>query len=373
MAKQEDKEYQVKDHQLSISSMGLLFKLFKDNEIDSKHMGKVMKIMTWATLTQPFHWMQRAYIYPKLKTVNFDKVPPTFVIGHWRSGTTHLHYMLSRDPQFGYLTNYQALFMRMSFIVDGVMDKVLDHYMPATRPQDNIQMGAYEPAEEEQPLTNLTDASGMQTFFFPKSVEYFDKYNLFKGITPKEKRKWQKHYSYMLKLISLANENKPLVLKNPHNTSRVKELLELYPNAKFIFIHRDPIDVFHSTRHLFNKMVKTQYLHDFSDEEITDRIIYAYKSTLEKYIKDRPLIPEENLVEISYKDLEENPIDTLQGIYNSLGIAGFESAKASISDYLNSTNGYKKNKFNQLDEDILNRIEKEWGFAFEEWNYLVPN
>jgi uncharacterized protein (UPF0297 family) len=372
MAKTDNKTYEVKDHQLSISSLPVLLKLFSENELDRKHIGKILKITTWATLTQPLHWLQSVYIHRQLKTVNFDKTPPIFVIGHWRSGTTHLHYLLSRDPQFGYLNNYQALFMRMSFVADGIMDKVVDYYMPSTRPQDNIKMGAYEPAEEEQPLTNLTECSGMQTFFFPQSIAYFDKYNLFKGITPKEKKNWQKHYSYMLKLISLANQNKQLVLKNPHNTSRVKELLELYPNAKFIYIHRDPIAVYHSTLHLFRKMVSTQYLHDFSEKEIKERIIYAYQTTLKKYLQDRPLIPKGNLIEISYSDLEHQPIETLEKVYASLGLKGFESAKTIFTDYLSTTDDYEKNVFPPLEKEVMDRITSEWDFAFKEWNYKVP-
>ena len=80
-----------------------------------------------------------------------------------------------------------------------------------------------------------------------------------------------------------------LFLKNPHNTSRVKELLELYPKAKFIFIHRNPYDVYHSTLHLFRKMVSSQFLQDFSEEQISERVLYAYWTTLQKYIADQTL------------------------------------------------------------------------------------
>ncbi|WP_427846519.1 sulfotransferase [Aromatoleum aromaticum] len=34
--------------------------------------------------------------------------PPIFVLGHWRSGTTHLHNLLSLDPQFAYPNFYQV-------------------------------------------------------------------------------------------------------------------------------------------------------------------------------------------------------------------------------------------------------------------------
>jgi len=35
--------------------------------------------------------------------------PPVFIVGHWRSGTTHLHNLMSQDPQFGSLQMFQAL------------------------------------------------------------------------------------------------------------------------------------------------------------------------------------------------------------------------------------------------------------------------
>src|SRR5260370_42206574 len=34
---------------------------------------------------------------------------PTFILGHWRSGTTLLHNLLSLDPQFAFLNLYQTL------------------------------------------------------------------------------------------------------------------------------------------------------------------------------------------------------------------------------------------------------------------------
>ena len=50
--------------------------------------------------------------------------------------------------------------------------------MPKTRPQDDIKIDAGAPTEEEHCLTNLTEKSGMQTFFFPINRSYYDKYNI---------------------------------------------------------------------------------------------------------------------------------------------------------------------------------------------------
>jgi hypothetical protein len=308
-------------------------------------------------------------MWPRLRLVDFFKEPPTFVIGHWRSGTTHLHYILSRDPQFGYLTNYQALFMRMSFVGKGIMDRILDHFMPETRPQDNIKMNAYEPAEEEQPFTNLTVCSGMQSWFFPQNQTYFEKYNLFRGINKREKRKWRRKYRYMLKLISLANKNKPLLLKNPHNTGRVKELLELFPRAKFIFIHRHPFDVFPSMKHLFDKMVSSQFLQEISEEELEMNLMHYYKSTLTKYLEDRHLIPEGQLIEIGFNELENDAPGVVRRIYETLAIPNFGNAWPYIRDYLDSVKDYEKNTFQDPEREVADLLRKEWKFAFDAWNY----
>ncbi|MCP4122885.1 MAG: sulfotransferase [Bacteroidetes bacterium] len=367
--KQKEEEYELKDHQLYISSIRLLFRLFRNNEISGKYRKRMFRIITVATLTQPFQWLQRLIIWPRLRKVDFKGKPPTFVIGHWRSGTTHLHYLLSRDPHFGYLTNYQALFLRISFLGQGFLDRILDRFMPETRPQDNIKMNAYEPAEEEQPMTNLTECSGMQSMYFPQNQSYYEKYNLFMGISPREKRKWRRKYRYMLKLISLANKNKPLLLKNPHNTSRIKELLELFPGAKFIYIHRHPFDVYLSNLHLYEKTISTQYLNEFSDEEVKERVINNYVTTMKKYLEERDLIPEGDLIEISFKELEADAEGTVRRLYNELNIPNYDKAIVPIREYLDTVKDYKKNVFREPEPQIAERLLKEWGFAFEEWNY----
>lgn len=362
-------EYEVSDHQLSISSLSLLFRLFRRNKVDKKYRGRVSKILVWAFLTQPFQWLQKLIIWPRLRLVDFFREPPTFVIGHWRSGTTHLHYILSRDPQFGFLTNYQALFMRMSFVGKGIMDRVLDHFMPETRPQDNITINAYEPAEEEQPFTNMTECSGMHSWFFPKNQSYFEKYNLFRGVRKREKAKWRRKYRYMLKLISLANRNKPLLLKNPHNTSRIRELLELFPTARFIFIHRHPFDVYLSTQHLYHRVILSQVLQDVPETEAYEQLIYYYKSTLKKYLAERHLIPKGQLVEIGFNELESHPMEVVERIYRDLSLPNLEAARPYIREYLDSVKDYKKNAFSDPEPEMADRLFKEWKFAFDEWKY----
>lgn len=365
--KKDKKEIIIQDHQLSISYFKIWWRLIRENKIDNWKM--VFRIWGFVLITQLFQLAQSLFFSWRVKRVDISSVPPFFILGHWRSGTTHLHYIFARDKQFAFLNNYQAYLINIVLLGRSWLKFILSPLMPDGRPQDNIKMSVNEPAEEEQPLTNMTACSGMHSFFFPKNISYYDKFNLFKGITRGERRRWQKNYIYLLKLISYANDKKRLLLKNPHNTSRVKELLSIFPNAKFVFIHRNPYEVYHSTVHLYKKTISTQFLQNFSEEEILDRVFYCFETTMKKYLDERSLIPKEHLVEIGFEQLENAGIETTEMIYQKLDLGGFEQARPGIQSYFDEVKDYEKNKFPEIPKHIIKRINQNWDFAFEAWGY----
>lgn len=363
-------EYEVKQHQLFISSLGLLQKLKRENKISPKRKKMFRKIWMMTFLTTPFRWLQLLVFSSRIKKVNFKDNAPVFVLGHWRSGTTHLHYLLTQDKQFSYLENFQAFFFRVALISKTFMKPVLNFFMPGTRPQDNIKIDASAPSEEEHPLTNLTEKSGMQTFFFPKNRSYYDKYNIFKGTSEKEKAIWKKTYHWMLQNIAFYTDpKKKLLLKNPHSMGRIEVLLEMYPEAKFIHIHRDPYDVFNSNIHLYGKAIKTQFLQELSDEEIEKRVIYSYETSMGKFMEDYNKIPEANRIEISYDDLSNQPLETMENIYNTISLGDYQEVKPSLESYLQKEKNYKRNKFTEIRPDLLKQINERWKFVFDHYGY----
>lgn len=369
MAKNDD-SYKVSEHQLFISPLSLWLKLKRHNKISPRKRWMSFKITVFVIFSAPFRWIQTLLIRNRLKNVDLSKKPPVFVIGHWRSGTTHLHYLLSKDPQFIHLGSFQALLFNVAFVSKRFMKPILNRFMPSTRPQDNVKIDASSPQEEEQPLTNITYMSGLHSFWFPKNRDYFTKYNLFEGIQPKELKRWKKTYLFLLKNIALFNDpQKRLLLKNPHNTGRIKVLLELFPNAKFIYIHRHPMEVFNSMLGLYEKIVKSQFLQDFTDEEIKQRIFFMYEKTLKTYLSQRPSIPADQLYEIAYADLETTPLGELKKIYEKLNLGDFASAEPHFKTYLDSVKNFKKNKPKEIPKEMLERIHRDWSFAFEAWGY----
>lgn len=360
----------VRKHQFALINNKVWRTLLKENRVDKIYRSKVRSIYFISYLTTPLRWLQRALFARKIKQINLQENPPLFILGHWRSGTTHMHYTFDKDPQFGTLTNYQTFLFSTSLLSKRFVKFLLSPLMPKERTQDNVKMSVDKPGEEEQPFATISTRTGFHSWIFPKNLSYFNKYNVFKGISTAEKKAWQKDYTSLLQTISYFNGgNKPLLLKNPHNTGRVKELLELFPKAKFVFIHRHPLDVYLSTVHLYSKVIETQFLQYATLGERKKMIIYFFKETLQKYLAEKDMIPKGQLYEVGFDEFTGNEMHHIEKIYSELNIPNFEKAKPHIQQYLDSVKSYKKNKFRNIEPEVEAHLRKEWQFAFETWGY----
>lgn len=364
------KTYELKDHQLFGSSWRLWRRLKRENAIHPSKRKLARKISIFIILLTPFRLLQGAWLKPRLKNPQLQDDAPVFVIGHWRSGTTHLHYLLAQDERFATLGAFQGFFFNIAFTAKWLFKPILRRVMPKTRPQDNVKMYPEAPTEDEHALVTTTEKSGMHLFFFPKNRSYFDRYNCFDGISEKELKDWKMHFSRMLKQIELFQKpNKKLLLKNPHSTARIKVLSQMYPNAKFVFIHRNPYEVFQSMQTLFEKSVRSQFLQEFSEEELNELILYCYEKLMKTYLEQRNALPKSRWIEVAFADLEHQPIEELKNIYEHLDLGAFDILRPKLETYLESLGAYKKNPSKQLDAELKQAIEHRWKFAFKEWNY----
>ena len=296
---------------------------------------------------------------------------PVFILGHWRSGTTFVHNILSLDKHFGYNTTYQTVFPNMMLFGQSFFKKNMAFLMPDKRPTDNMELNVDLPQEEEFALSNMTSVNYYNFWFYPKSWDtYTNKYLTFRDASAEEKKEFQDVFKQLIK-VSLHNTNGTQFLsKNPPHTARVKEILEIYPNAKFIYLMRNPYTVFESTRSFFTNTIQPLKLQDFSNQEIEDKILSVYKTMYEKYEADKHLIPKGNLIEIKFEDIESDALGMTKKIYETLSLPGFEDAKADIEAYLNKKKGYKKNQY-KYEPRTVELVEKNWKFALDQWGYSL--
>ena len=297
---------------------------------------------------------------------------PIFIIGHWRSGTTFLHHLLCQDKQFGYLTTFRAMAPGFFLIGGGWIKRFLERETRKrypTRLIDNVPLHLDAPEEDEFALANMLPFSFLHGFSFPRRARYFfERYVLFEGISRRELERWVATYLELLQKVTFASGGKRLVLKNCANTGRIRVLLRLFPEAKFIHIYRNPYRVFLSTLHLHRTVLPRSQLQRIDPREIEENILLFYERLMKRYLEDRHLIPEGNLAEVRFEELERAPLDELRRIYKELGLSGFAAAEPAFRAYLRAVSGYRKNTY-RLDPAAIEAVNRRWGFALERWGY----
>jgi len=203
---------------------------------------------------------------------------------------------------------------------------------------------------------------------FPRRAAHYDRYLTFRGVAPSEVAEWKAALLWFVQKLSLKH-GRPLLLKSPGHTCRIKMLLELFPGAKFVHIYRDPYAVFQSTRHMMRKAWPWWCLQRPDESSLDDRIVSQYKEVFEVFFEERGLIPPGHLHEVCFEELEEDPIGQLQRLYERLDLPDFASVEPILREYLRSLAGYKKNTFPELSADVRDRVAREWRDCFEKWGY----
>lgn len=294
--------------------------------------------------------------------------PPLFILGIWRSGTTHLHNLLARDDRFAYPTFYQAVHPHTFLDMETIGARVLAIMLPKTRPQDNVRLGMGEPQEDEFALCCLTSRSFLMSLAFPRRAEHYDRYLTFRGVAEREVAEWKAALKWFVQKLAFKY-GRPLLLKSPGHTCRIKMLLELFPRAKFVHIYRDPHAVYESTQHTVRKAWPWWCLQRPDGTKLEDRTICQYKEVFEVFFEQRKFIPQGHLHEMSFEELEKDPIGQLRMLYKHLDLPEFGHVEPVVREYLRSLAGYKKNVFPEMSAEVRERLAREWRYCFEEWKY----
>ncbi len=296
---------------------------------------------------------------------------PVFILGHWRSGTTFVHNVLSCDRQFGYNTTYQTVFPFLMQWGQPFFKKQMAALMPDRRPTDNMELQVDLPQEEEFALANMIPYTFYNFWFFPKyTMEYCDKYLLFEQASPEEIAVFRETFERLIRVSLWNTSGKIFLSKNPPHTGRIPQLLEMFPNARFVYLMRNPYTVFESTRSFFTNTIQPLKLEDISDEQLERNILEVYAKLYHKYERDKALIPEGNLIEVKFEDFEAEPYEMTKRIYETLSLDGFDAASPAIRKYLAGKKGYRKNRYDYK-ERTVRLVEEHWKFALDDWGYRL--
>ena len=232
---------------------------------------------------------------------------------------------------------------------------------------DNMPLGFDRPQEDEFALCNMGIGSPYLTFAFsnrpPQDQEFLD----MEGLSPRELARWKRAFLWFLKCVTVQDP-KRIVLKSPPHTGRIRVLLELFPDARFVHIVRDPYVLFPSTVHLWRQLYKVHGFQTPKCEGLEDYVFETFNRMYAAFDAQRGLIPKGRFSEIRYEDLVADPVRQMRRIYEELQLGGFDEALPALEEHVAATAGYKTNRY-ELPEETRDQITRRWGKFIEQYGY----
>ena len=303
--------------------------------LDHKHKSKFNTLGQLSTqqaiLTQ---LKNRSKLYQFVNSRNLPKVSnPIIVSGLPRSGTTFLFDLLHCDHGFrGPLTWEIFQMMPITNSAFNKTKKVLKtklklRLIRALMP-DLMKMhgmNAYLPEECQQIMS--IDFKSIYWAYNANVPEYEA---FLKTCDYTSAILW---HSRFLQALEIAHKPKNWLLKDPCHMQHIPELLKIYPEAKFIFVHRDPVDTIPSISSLTSH-VRAPFTKKVNKTEIGTNALSFWKNAIDSFLEDRRLIAKNNYIDINFKDFIAAPLEQTLSVYQGLGLEVTQQNKTRMKDYI---------------------------------------
>jgi len=246
---------------------------------------------------------------------------PVFIIGLPRTGTTHLHGLMSQDPAnrapFTWEVMYPAARGTTRDEIDPVRARTQSRLDWANRlAPEFMRIHPIAPDLPQECIAIHAQAfMGIQfhtTHDVPSFQDWFER----------DSQDLQAH-----------RPGSRWVLKAPGHLFSLGALLRRYPNARIVQTHRDPLRVMASMASHATVLRRA-----FSDRADPVRIAADWADrwgrALDDFLAVRDRAKPEQFLDIGYESIERAPLETVERVYDFLGWPLTDSGRAAIAQFL---------------------------------------
>jgi hypothetical protein len=258
---------------------------------------------------------------------------PVFVIGLPRTGTTALSQLVAADPQFRSLrmwesqaptpppeTATQHSDPRIAQAEDGL--RMLDEMFPLMKTLHNSEATA---------ATECQDLMGMsfRTFHFDGVVRVP---SYLEWLMHCDMRETYAFHRRVLKLLQWHCPPTLWHLKTPVHMFSLDALVEAYPNAKFLWSHRDPAKVLGSVCSLI-RYVRSWSSDRDDPEELGSEQLDSWAEAVRRAMNFRQRVGDSRFADVAFADLQDDPVSALQAGYASLGLTFSDDTERAVEQW----------------------------------------
>jgi hypothetical protein len=258
---------------------------------------------------------------------------PVFIIGLPRTGTTHLHGLISEDPAnrapFTWEVMYPAATGTSAAETDSVRARAQSRLDWANRLAPEFMR--IHPIAPQLPQECI--AIHAQIFM---GIQFHTTHNVRSFQDWFERSPQDLAYDFHRRLLQHLQANRlgrRWVLKAPGHLFSLGALLRRYPNARIVQTHRDPLRVMASMAS-HATVLRRAFSDDADPREIAADWTDRWARALDDFLAVRERANPAQFLDVSYESIERAPVETIERLYDFLGWPLVDSGRAAIERFL---------------------------------------
>ena len=264
---------------------------------------------------------------------------PIFVLGLWRSGTTFLHDLLSACPGVIYPATWQCM---------GPSTFRLRR-RPSTsrttlRPMDDLPIDAFSPQEDEFALLALGVPSVYRGFLDPRRLQELAQWLDPEAWDLDRPGDWVAIWREFLEGVADRQPGR-LLLKSPGHTFRIRALLNVFPAASYVWVVREPEEVFLSNRKMWASMFRHYAMWDWESSHLDQFLLCALKSATKSLLYATRSLPTERLVVLDFRQLTGDAVRSVDGLSRRLGFSTLQQTRQQLTKIAADRSAYRADSY----------------------------
>lgn len=258
---------------------------------------------------------------------------PVFLMGLPRSGTTYFQYLFDRDARFRLIRTWEGMTPNPPPGHDPESarrrrDEWVERrkLMPSFEGFDALHLYDQDGSEECHAfLQQSYGAAGLNNLF--RVPGYFN--YLMDDLDLVETYKIHKR---QLQLLQWKSPAKPWALKYPNHVIAMNEILEVYPDARFVMTHRDPVQTLASICKMTFNLRKMRAV-DVDPREVGRNMRHFIQRHIDRIMAFDHGPNGDRVVHVDYYRLVENPVGEMRRIHAGIGIDTPDEIARSVGDW----------------------------------------
>jgi hypothetical protein len=281
-----------------------------------------------------------------------EVVAPLLATGEPRSGTTLLHALLSVDPANRALRFWEVMYPspppglagdddpRRAMADDDWRD-ILDR-IPAwlvSHPYNDL-LGDGLPECERTWAFDFRSMTPSAWWRVPMAMQ---------PALPQDPHAQYRIHRMVLQHVQHGRPERTWVLKGFHGR-RLRALFDTYPDARLVWVHRDPVQVLASQITAFGQ-INECLAGPFDREAYALAQIASSRANFHAYLDD-PAVDDPRIHHVRYRDFVADPVATIGGFYEHAGVERTAAGEAAMRDYLAANRSDRHGRF-EYSTDVL--------------------